>query len=152
MGRALGQVVSRVGEWYPGRMKRSENEKQLPYKVNKHTMVCVSLLPLGMYPIKPSLPAVGGGEGVGVVTASGADVTHLRKGDWVIPAGAGLGEWVTRTWPRSRLPPFLSSVCIHNNTREWKTIEKEGVFHSGLLLWMHAMEGKKGERPRYEAN
>lgn len=55
-------------------------------------MVCVSLLPPGVYPIKPSLPAVGGGEGVGVVTASGTDVTHLRKGDWVIPAGAGLGE------------------------------------------------------------
>ena len=45
-----------------------------------------------MYPIKPSLPAVGGGEGVGVVTARGADVTDLRKGDWVVPAGAGLGK------------------------------------------------------------
>ena len=55
-------------------------------------MVCVFLLPPGVYPIKPFLPAVGGGEGVGVVTASGTDVTHLRKGDWVIPAGAGLGE------------------------------------------------------------
>ena len=32
-----------------------------------------------------------------------------------------------------RPPPFLSSVCIHNNTWEWKTIEKEGVFRSRVL-------------------
>ena len=96
-------------------------------------MVCVSLLPPGVYPIKPSLPAVGGGEGVGVVTASGADVTHLRKGDWVVPAGAGLGEGVTRAWPHSQASPILPSICIHN-TRGWKTIEKEWVFHSCVLL------------------
>ena len=25
-----------------------------------------------------------------------------------------------------RPPPFLPSVCVHNNTREWKTGEKRG--------------------------
>ena len=46
----------------------------------------------GVYPIKPSLPAVGGGEGVGVVTERGAAVTTLKEGDWVIPAETGLGK------------------------------------------------------------
>ena len=36
---------------------------------------------------------MGGGEGVGVVTERGAAVTSLKEGDWVIPAGTGLGKW-----------------------------------------------------------
>lgn len=44
-----------------------------------------------MYAIKPPLPAVGGGEGVGVVTRVGADVNSFREGDCVIPATTGLG-------------------------------------------------------------
>ena len=44
-----------------------------------------------MYAIKPSLPAVGGGEGVGVVIRVGTDVTGFSEGDWVVPAATGLG-------------------------------------------------------------
>ena len=44
-----------------------------------------------MYPLKPVLPAVGGGEGVGVVREMGGGVTTVKKGDWVVPAGPGLG-------------------------------------------------------------
>lgn len=47
---------------------------------------------LGLYPIKPPLPAVGGGEGVGEVTEVGPKVTSLRKGDVVIPASPELGK------------------------------------------------------------
>ena len=46
----------------------------------------------GVYPIKPPFPAVGGGEGVGIVTAAGSQVTSLRAGDWVIPALPRLGQ------------------------------------------------------------
>lgn len=46
---------------------------------------------LGVYPLKPVLPAVGGGEGVGVVREMGEGVTMVKKGDWVVPAGPGLG-------------------------------------------------------------
>ena len=51
----------------------------------------VLLFITGVYPIKPTLPAVGGGEGVGVVLETGKNVTSMTKGDWVIPAGPGLG-------------------------------------------------------------
>jgi trans-2-enoyl-CoA reductase len=43
--------------------------------------------------LKPELPGVGGGEGVGVVRETGEGVTSVRSGDWVIPAGPSLGTW-----------------------------------------------------------
>ena len=46
----------------------------------------------GVYAIRPPLPAVGGGEGVGVVTSVGAEVTTLSKGDWVVSSRPGMGE------------------------------------------------------------
>ena len=49
------------------------------------------LLISGIYALKPQLPAVGGGEGVGVVTKVGAEVTSLSEGDFVIPTSTGLG-------------------------------------------------------------
>ena len=43
--------------------------------------------------MKPTFPAVGGGEGVGVVTSTGAAVSSMKVGDWVVPARTGmLGE------------------------------------------------------------
>jgi len=47
----------------------------------------------GVYSIKPSLPAVGGSEGVGEVLALGSNITDLQVGDWVIPAQPALGTW-----------------------------------------------------------
>jgi len=47
----------------------------------------------GTYGIKAKLPAVGGNEGVGVVTKVGAGVTDLKVNDWVIPASPGFGTW-----------------------------------------------------------
>ena len=38
----------------------------------------------GTYPLKPSLPAVGGNEGVGDVIETGKDVQNLNTGDQVI--------------------------------------------------------------------
>ena len=49
----------------------------------------------GVYGIKPTLPAVGGNEGVAVVTAIGSNVKNLVIGDWVIPFRAGFGTWRT---------------------------------------------------------
>ncbi|XP_053310594.1 enoyl-[acyl-carrier-protein] reductase, mitochondrial isoform X2 [Spea bombifrons] len=49
----------------------------------------------GTYALLPELPAVGGNEGVGVVTEIGNHVTSVRPGDWVIPVDAGLGTWRT---------------------------------------------------------
>ena len=50
----------------------------------------------GVYGIKPKLLAVGGNEGVAVVTAIGSGVNSLSVGDWVIPFRAGFGTWRKR--------------------------------------------------------
>ena len=47
---------------------------------------------LGVYAIRPEFPAVGGGEGVGVVTKVGSDVTSFKEGDWVVPATTAVGK------------------------------------------------------------
>ncbi len=49
----------------------------------------------GVYAIKPPLPAVGGGEGIGEVLEVGPDVKHLNVGDWVFPGGNMSGTWTT---------------------------------------------------------
>lgn len=54
--------------------------------------------PPGVYAIKPPLPAVGGGEGVGVVTKVGSEVSSFEEGDWVIPATPGMGMYVYCLW------------------------------------------------------
>lgn len=42
----------------------------------------------------PDLPAVGGNEGVGEITAVGSNVTRLAVGDWAVPMpAAGFGTW-----------------------------------------------------------
>ena len=50
----------------------------------------------GTYPIKPTLPAIGGGEGVGEVLSVGPEVKNLKIGDWVFPGGNMRGTWTTR--------------------------------------------------------
>jgi len=47
----------------------------------------------GVYGSKATLPAVGGGEGVGVVVAAGPNVKDLKVNDWVIPAAGQFGTW-----------------------------------------------------------
>lgn len=48
----------------------------------------------GSYGVLPDLPAVGGNEGVGEITAVGPDVTRLAVGDWAVPMpAAGFGTW-----------------------------------------------------------
>uniref|UniRef100_A0A8C4R5D5 Enoyl-[acyl-carrier-protein] reductase, mitochondrial n=1 Tax=Eptatretus burgeri TaxID=7764 RepID=A0A8C4R5D5_EPTBU len=49
----------------------------------------------GSYAILPSLPAVGGNEGVAEVEEVGAKVDRLKLGDWVVPSDAGFGTWRT---------------------------------------------------------
>lgn len=49
----------------------------------------------GVYPIKPPLPAIGGGEGVGKVLEIGSKVQHLNIGDWVVPGSNMSGTWTS---------------------------------------------------------
>jgi trans-2-enoyl-CoA reductase len=49
----------------------------------------------GVYGTKSALPAVGGSEGVGIITEIGNDVKGLKVDDWVIPGSGsgGFGTW-----------------------------------------------------------
>uniref|UniRef100_A0A1I7UC42 Enoyl-[acyl-carrier-protein] reductase, mitochondrial n=1 Tax=Caenorhabditis tropicalis TaxID=1561998 RepID=A0A1I7UC42_9PELO len=47
----------------------------------------------GVYPVKPTLPAVGGNEGFGRVISVGSNVKSIKEGDHVIPNRSGLGTW-----------------------------------------------------------
>ena len=49
----------------------------------------------GSYPIRPALPATGGGEGVAEVLSVGDEVRDLSPGDWVLPAKPMSGTWRT---------------------------------------------------------
>jgi len=53
----------------------------------------------GSYPIRPALPAVGGGEGVAEVVTAGPDCS-LKPGDWVLPGKPMSGTWVSHSVSR----------------------------------------------------
>ncbi|XP_042428539.1 enoyl-[acyl-carrier-protein] reductase, mitochondrial-like [Zingiber officinale] len=50
---------------------------------------------LGVYPVRPPVPAIGGYEGVGEVYSLGSGVSNLSVGDWVIPSPPSFGTWQT---------------------------------------------------------
>lgn len=49
-------------------------------------------LVIGVYPVRPPVPAVGGYEGVGEVHSVGSGVKGLEPGDWVIPSPPSFGS------------------------------------------------------------
>ncbi|CAH0478883.1 unnamed protein product [Peronospora belbahrii] len=55
----------------------------------------------GSYGIKPKLPAVGGNEGVAIVTAIGDGVTNVKVHDRVIPIHASFGTWRSKAVAQS---------------------------------------------------
>ena len=74
---------------------------------------------LGTYPIRPPLPATGGGEGVAEILSVGDNEGDLRPGDWVIPARPMVGTWrshvvsnnqVRGSWIESSYDDFLSGL------------------------------------------
>lgn len=46
---------------------------------------------VGVYPVRPPVPAVGGYEGVGEIQAVGSAVKDFSLGDWVIPSPLSFG-------------------------------------------------------------
>lgn len=46
---------------------------------------------IGVYPVRPQVPAIGGYEGVGEVHSVGSAVKGLSPGDWVIPSPPSSG-------------------------------------------------------------
>ncbi|NXE75903.1 MECR protein, partial [Cochlearius cochlearius] len=67
----------------------------------------------GTYAVLSPLPAVGGNEGVGEVLEVGRRVATLKPGDWVIPAGPGLGTWRTQgVFPEETLLKVPSDIPV----------------------------------------
>lgn len=59
---------------------------------------------IGVYPVKPQIPAVGGYEGVGEVHSLGSAVKGLSPGDLVIPCPPSFGTLSLLTF----LPYYVS--------------------------------------------
>jgi len=81
----------------------------------------------GSYPTQPSLPAVGGSEGLGQVVEVGPNAKNLKVGDFVLPSKQGLGTWRTQlTAPETDFfsfnagpdvpPEYLASLCVNPAT------------------------------------
>jgi len=67
----------------------------------------------GVYRLLPTLPAVGGNEGVGEVMQVGKAVTELQTGDRVLPAAAGLGTWrMVAVCPSSEVMKIPDDISV----------------------------------------
>ncbi|XP_071835892.1 enoyl-[acyl-carrier-protein] reductase, mitochondrial-like isoform X3 [Apostichopus japonicus] len=109
-------------------------EQQLPEVSDDEVKVQMIAAPInpadintiqGQYPIKPTLPAVGGFEGVGEVLEVGHRVTNVKLGDKVISNTATLGSWRThlvcnssavRTLPEGTPLLFAATVRVNMST------------------------------------
>ncbi|PHT68837.1 putative trans-2-enoyl-CoA reductase, mitochondrial [Capsicum annuum] len=83
--------------WVPKKGKKKDQANMVESK-NKVDDSCVMLLEynlVGAYPNGPPLPAVGGGEGVGVIHSVGSAVKDFSLGDLVIRAPYIPGAWQT---------------------------------------------------------
>lgn len=68
---------------------------------------------IGVYPVRPQVPAVGGYEGVGEVYAIGSAVKNLAPGDWVIPSPPSFGTVFHLYGLFSSHATTISSFRIH---------------------------------------
>lgn len=65
---------------------------------------------IGVYPLRPEMPAVGGNEGVGVVVGVTPGVRNLKVDDWVIPAYPNLGQVILWNEPFPKEDSSLQSL------------------------------------------
>ena len=66
----------------------------LDFRLNYSVLRVLSMdLLVGVYPVRPPVPAIGGYEGVGEVQALGSAVENFSVGDWVIPSPPSSGTF-----------------------------------------------------------
>jgi len=79
----------------------------------------------GTYSIRPTLPAIGGNEGVGEVIEVGSKVKSLSCNDYVIPLKPGLGTWRNLgifnekdflRVPNDIDPEYLATISVNPST------------------------------------
>lgn len=105
----------------------------------------------GLYPL-PSLPAVLGIEGAGVIAAVGPDVTTLQVGDRVVYAGAPVGAYASErllpAWRAIPLPPGLSDATAATALARGMTahmlMTRTWPVGSGTTVLVHAAAGGLG--------
>ena len=96
----------------------------------------------GVYGIKPKLSAVGGNEGVAVVTGIGSGANSLSVGDWVIPFRAGFGTWRNEAVaPASELvkvandmDPTYASILTINSSTAYCLLRDFVHLHAGVSI------------------
>jgi len=84
----------------------------------------------GMYPIRPPLPATGGGEGVAEIIAAGEE-SDLQVGDWVVPDMPSSGTWRTHLvahqdfWIKVRndIPVVLAATLQINPSTAYRMLK-----------------------------
>ena len=68
-----------------------------PFSQHAFVIFLLLLQANGTYGIHPTLPAIGGNEGVAVVEKVGGGVKNLKVGDWVLPTNTPFGTWTQYT-------------------------------------------------------
>ncbi|RHY01417.1 hypothetical protein DYB25_005740 [Aphanomyces astaci] len=107
----------------------------------------------GGYGIKPTLPAVGGNEGVARVTAVGSGVSGLKVGDRVIPAVAGFGTWRTDAVAKeadllaisSKIPVEYAATLAVNPATAYRLLADFATLKSGDVVIQNAANSAVGQ-------
>ncbi|CAL5387135.1 unnamed protein product [Camellia sinensis] len=103
-------TVIRVVEVPPVELKETEVcVKMLAAPINPSDINRIeATLIIGVYPVRPQVPAVGGYEGVGQVHSLGSAVKGISPSDWVIPS-----------------PPSSGTAYVIKNQSVWHKIDKD---------------------------
>jgi NADPH:quinone reductase len=105
----------------------------------------------GLYPMPPAnIPGI---EGVGVVTAVGANVTSVRVGDRIAYAGAPVGAYAAErnlpAWRAIKLPDALSDEAVASSFVKGITghmlLDRVYPVVSGTTLLVHSAAGGLGQ-------
>ncbi len=105
----------------------------------------------GTYGKAPTLPAVGGTEGVGQVQAVGAGVTTLQPGQWVcLPAGVGtwreaIVEDAEKFWPVPEgVRPEQAATLAINPPTAWRLLHDFADLRPGEWIVQNAANSAVG--------
>ena len=82
---------------------------------------------VGVYPVRPQVPAVGGYEGVGEVFSVGSAVKGLSPGDWVIPSppSSGMPAFAKFYFAKIVKMGFPLILALFPCTWSWISFESE---------------------------
>lgn len=106
----------------------------------------------GVYGIPTKVPAIGGNEGVAVVTEIGSKVHKLAVGDWVIPLQSGFGCWRTEalTDPAelikvaNDIPPAYAATLSVNPATAYRLLRDFGALKPGDVIMQNGANSMVG--------